>query len=252
MKQNKETKDSAKPESKSPVSFAIAPLKVALAVCPVDTAVRMLQNNASTVVTSLPGGLSEVKTAFPSELVVAARGLFKANKPYRFRMHGSSTLATIAGGVFNQTISWSPATTTFAEWTALAALFDEVKLERAGMIITSAFGPQSTGISFQVAIAPDFTTASGSTPSFTTVSRLAESEYIHNYHLGGLEAPGRRHKVARVPARDYATTAAPAGASGMVAGCLGHWAFASNIVGTATINYLFIALEHDVLLRLRA
>ncbi len=200
----------------------------------------------------MKGEHSFTRVSYPKELVAAARGLFKANKVYPFEIHAASNLASNGAGSVNQTVSWSPSTTTFAEWTALAALFDEVKLTKAHIDITSAFGPSSTAIVIQMIIAPDFTTASGSTPSYTTVQRLAESEVFHCAWMGGPGAPGRLSKTARVPSRDWATTAAPTGASGMISGCLGHWAFASNIAGTVSINYIFVALRTLVHLRLRA
>jgi hypothetical protein len=216
----------------------------------VTSAVNMLQNNA-VLTTEVKGERSLTSVSYPRELVQAARGLFKAGKQYSFEIHASSNLASNGAGSLNQTISWSPSTTTFAEWSALAALFDEVKLSKAHIDITSAFGPTSTAIIVQMIVAPDATTISGSTPSYTVVQRIAESEVFHCYQMARA-TPGRFEKTFRVPSRDWATTAAPAGASGMIAGCLGHWAFASNIAGTVSINYIFVALRHLVHLRLRA
>ena len=245
------------PREKRPARRTAAPSKiVAIKECFVDKAVRALQNNEVRVTKEVKGAAgaatSTSEITYPPEILTALRGMFPSGKSYRFLIHASSTLASIGGGVFNTTISWSPATTTFAEWTALAALFDEVLLTDTTIDVTSAFGPTSTAIAVQVAIAPDETTISGSTPSFTAVQRLAESEFIHIAWLNHSSSPGGFHKHHRVVNRPYATTASPAGASGTPAGCLGHWAFASNIVTTASINVLFVATSQVVRLRCRA
>lgn len=213
-------------------------------------AVRALQNNARTIVETKGCGTS-VHTHFPTELLTAMRGLFPSSRCYDFEIHGSATLATIGGGVFNTNVGWNPASTTFAEWTALAALFDEVKLVSSRLDLTSAFGPTSSAIIFQVAVAPDFDGSAGGTPSFTAVQRLAESEYIHCYNLGR-GGPGRFRKTTIIRDRPFALTSTPGGASGTPSGCIGDWALASNIVGTASINYLFAIIKNVVRLRNRA
>jgi len=212
-------------------------------------AVRALQQNAVLTSTELKGKVPQVVVTYPPELLSAMRGLFKASRTYDFEIHVSVSLATIAGGVFNTSVSWNPAAVTFSEWSALAALFDEVTLRRCQMDLTSAFGPTSTGIIFQVAVAADHDASSGATPTFTTVQRLAESELIHPYLLGN--HPGYFRKLAH-PRRPYALTGTPGGAAGTPSGCLGQWDFASNIVGTATINYMFLAMKNVVRLRNRA
>jgi len=213
-------------------------------------AVDMLHNNAIRV-TETKGAISEVKVAFPKELVAMARGLFPANKHYDFQIHMSLTLPTIAGGVFNTQQNWSPGVTTFAEWAALSALFDEVKLISVRMDLTSAFGPTSTAIVFQVVTAPDRIGSTGATPTYTATQRLAESEVLHPYTMAA--KPGVFTKIHRLNRdRPYASISTPAGASGIPSGCLGQWSFASNIVGTASINYMFGAFSQVVRLRSRA
>jgi len=211
----------------------------------IQTACSALNNNALRI-TETKGSDSSVKVQYPPELLQGLRGLFRAGHEYTFRIHASGNWATSGGGVFApQTADWSPAVTTFSEWTALAALFDECKLKRSTLSLTSAFGPTSTAIVFQVAVAPEFGPALATT--FTPISRLAESQYLHPV----LDFRTKRIR-ARVPPRDWATTGTPAGASGMIAGCLGRFVAASNIVGTVSINYLFWALENDVAFRMRA
>jgi len=221
----------------------------------IQGAVMALNNNM--VKTTIEGklGMSEVKVTYPPEILATMRGMFRAQRSYLFQIHASQTMSTIGGGVFNFTFSWNPGSTSFAEWTALAALFDEVLLVKTRLDITSAFGPTSTAIIFQIAIAPDDTTLTGGTPAYTAVQRLAECEYFHCYNMGRTGksgGPGLFVKSHRVTDRPYATTSAPTGATGTPAGCLGHWAYASNIVGTASINYCFAAMTNVVRLRCRA
>jgi len=220
-----------------------------LATSRLNDAVMMLMNN------QLPAGPYAPKGVlnFPPELVTLARGLFQADKVYNFEMHASGTDASIGGGVLQFSHSWSPATTSFAEWSALSALFDEVCLRSTEIVVTSAFGPTSTAIVVQMAVAPDSTATSGATPSFTTVQRLAESEFYHcAWMQGGSGSFKKKHSLPK-DSRPYAQTSAPHGpSSSPPCGCLGSWAFASSIVGTASINYQFWTMKEVVALRSRA
>jgi len=212
--------------------------------------VNALQNNSKLVTTEVKGSLQDVRVTYPPELVAAMRGLFPSGKIYDFGIHVSQTLATIAGGVFVQSTNWSPAITTYSEWAALAALFDEVKLRSSHLEITSAFGPTSTAIIFQIVVAPD---PDSTATTFTTAQRLAESEVIHCYNMAGLGSPGRFRKSYHVRQdRPWAQTGTPAGASGTPAGCFGQWVYCSNIVGTASTNYIFVTVQNVVRLRIRA
>lgn len=215
----------------------------------VQDAVTALNFNKITR-TSESKGAAISETYYPPELLKGLRGMFSAGRTYDFQIHVSVTMATVGGGVFNTAIAWDPAAVTYSEWTALAALFDEVVLLQAQLDITSAFGPTSTAIIFQVAVAPDLDRSSGSTPTFTAITRLAESEYFHCYNMAS--KPGVFTKVHRLRRRPFAITSTPGGAAGTPSGCLGQWSFASNIVGTATTNYLFAVLKNTVRLRNRA
>jgi hypothetical protein len=212
----------------------------------------MLRNNMIRRVIETKDGTvsSEI---YPPELVVAARGLFRADKVYNFQIHASSILGTTAGGAFNTIVNWSPGVTSFSEWSALSALFDEVVLRTARIDVTSALGPASTALTPMICIAPDRTTISGTTPSFVVTQRLAESEMVHPYNLATKESPGRFTKVHHVNRdRPWAVTSAPTGATGVTSGCLGQWNFASLSVGSASFTYLYVALMDVVALRSRA
>jgi hypothetical protein len=216
-----------------------------------NDAITALNCNADFVMDSKTGFLKS--TTYPPEILATMRGMFASRRVYLFQMHASQTLATIGGGVFNTKVDWSPSVSSFAEWTALSALFDEVVLRKSTLKITSAFGPTSTAIIFQVAVAPDPSGISGTTPTYTPVLRLAESEVIHPYNLGSSKT-GSWLKATNIPkSRPWALTSSPTGASGQGEnGCFGQWSLASNIVGTATTNYFFAALYNVVALRSRA
>ncbi len=211
-------------------------------------AVTALELNAIRKMTeSKTGMVTEV--TYPPEILRVARGLFPAGRTYDFQLHASGTIASTAGGVVNTRISWDPSVVSYTEWSALAALFDEVVFMGSQIDITSAYGPTSTAIVVQYQIAPDRDGISGASPSYTTVQRLAESEPFHSYTMAG--KPGVFTKVHRMPygTRPYATTAVPGGASGSPAGALGQFSIASNIVTTPSINVLFWSLK--TLLRFR-
>jgi hypothetical protein len=210
----------------------------------VTSALTMLNNNALRI-SETKGTATEVRVIYPPEILAGVRGLFPAGRSYSFQMHAFGTFATVGGGVFSGTVDWSPSVTTFAEWTALAALFDEVKLVRSNLHLTSAFGPTSTAIIFQMVIAPEFGPSLAA--AYTSVQRLAQSSYHHPV----LDFKTKKIS-AKIPSRDWATTGTPAGTSGMIAGCLGRWVYASNIVGTASIAYYFHGLDNIVRFRMRA
>jgi len=164
-------------------------------------------------------------------------------------LHNSSTQASVGGGVFLGYLAWGPSS--FNEWTALSALFDETRLLTSYCTWTTAFGPTSSAIIVQVCLAPDFVT-NGSAPSgFTAVNRLAESEEFA-VHTPGPNGSSTLHKLAHVPSRRiYAPTSAPT-SSTIDCGWNGQFSFASNIVTTASINIAFVTLRNIARFRCRA
>jgi len=213
-----------------------------------QAAIDSLQNNKVLRSTEAKGAVT-IDVSYPPELVKGLRAMFPAGRKYEFLLHFNSTLASIGGGVFTGYLAWN-ATSSYGEWTALAALFDECKLEQAHLTWTTAFGAASTGIIVQVSLAPDFVT-NGVTPTFTPVTRLAESAEF------GVEVPGPKGaatmtRVATVPKlRQWALTASPTSSS-LDCGMNGQWSYASNIVTTATINVAFVVMRNTARFRNRA
>jgi hypothetical protein len=211
-------------------------------------ALDALQNNATSL-TETKGTTSAVRISYPPALLDAFRSLFRAGRTYDFMLHYNTTIASVGGGVLQGYLAWN-ATSGYGEWTALAALFDEVKLMSSHLSWTTAFGPTSTAIVVQISLAPDFAT-NGVTPSFTPVTRLAESIEF-SIDKPGVAGASTRLKTARCPpGRLYASTASPI-SSTLDCGCNGQWSFASNIVTTASINIAFAVMRNVMRFRCRA
>jgi len=188
--------------------------------------------------------------SYPPELLTAMKGMFTTNKVYSFQLHASGTIQSSGGGVLSTRISWDATVTSFAEYSALSALFDEVVITSAQVDITSAFGPTSTAIIVQFVIAPDRTATGGATPTFTPIQRLAESEVFHCYNMAA--KTGVFTKVHNIGPRPFAAISVAASGSATTGGVLGQFSIASNIVGTATTNYIFWVLRPVYKFRCRA
>jgi len=189
---------------------------------------------------------------FDASVLAVMRSLFKSTKEYDFKLNVTASLpiASSAAGSLLANLAWSPLTTVPIEYAALAALFDETKLVRARMVITSAFGPTSTAIVTPIAIAPDYSNV-GVTPTFALVLRLPEVRVLHPYLL--TQGQGELVLNASIPkSRAWCITSAPSTASPIPAGWCGQWSFGNEIAGTPSINYLFTRLSFLAKFRLRA
>lgn len=204
--------------------------------------------NSQTISTETKGSISDVRISYPPELVAGFRSLFGAGKTYDFMLHTSSTQAATGGGVIAGYAAWTPSA--FAEWSALAALFDETRLVSAAISWTTSFGPTSTAIICQIVLAPDFV-VSGSASTFTPITRLAHSREFA-IHTPGPGGASTLHAKVRVPrGRVYAIITSPT-SSTVDCGWNGQWSFASNIVTTPSINYAFLVLRNIGRFRCRA
>jgi hypothetical protein len=206
--------------------------------------------NNRVVTTEEKGGLSSVSCTYPVSLVGILRAAFSASRTYDFQIHNSTAQGTSGAGAILSYMPWSPALITYVEWSALAALFDEVKLLASHMTWTGI--ALSSTIPCQISLAPDYAT-NGSTPSsFTTVMRLAESAEFSS-HLGSSSGGSTTIiRVAKPPrGRPYAPTSAPAG-TGPITGCCGQWSFANSTASTASVSIANVVLRNIVRLRMRA
>lgn len=191
----------------------------------------------------------DVKETFPKELVTMGQSLFPAGKTYDFEIHAAANIASSGAGAINGAIDWNPGVSSFSEWNALSALFNECKLVRSQLDITSAFGPASTAIVVQVMLAPN--PNASTTGGYTPVQRLAESEPFHCVWVSKNGTGLLTRKFELPKGRLYAVTSSPAIAS-PPSGLWGVWSFASNIAGTVSTNYFFYAMKNVVRFRNRA
>lgn len=222
-------------------------------VDPIETLILGLRNHeVKTSIETKDGML--VKSVIPDSKVSEARAMlrsfFPANKSYRFRMTATFAMTTNGSGVILGFQSFSPAVSSYNEWTALSALFDEVKGLANQLTLVSSFGGTSTAIVLPIALAPDYITINTTPASAASVNRLAESEIL----VGGLLTPNKpRVKICHLPGDLlWATTATPAVAS-PPSGCIGQWSFAGQIIaGSNSITYFYCFMDYLVALRMRA
>lgn len=205
-------------------------------------------NGARIVTTETKGALAEVRFSYPPELLQALRGMFGAGRIYAFQLSVSSTQAASGGGVVGGYLGWDGAF--YSEWSALSALFDECRLRSSQLTWSTSYGPTSSAIICQIALAPNFR-LTGTVQTFTPIVRLAESiEFT-------IDKPGRYgestlRRKCRVPrGRLWAYTSSTT-SSTLDCGMNGQWSFASNIVTTPSINICFTVMKNVVQFRCRA
>jgi len=210
-------------------------------------AITALQG-AKIITTETKGALAEVRFSYPPELLQALRGMFGAGRVYSFQLTASSTQAASGGGVISGYFSWDSGN--YSEWSALSALFDECRLRSSRLLWSTSYGPTSSAIIVQIALAPNFR-LSGTSQTFTPVIRLAESTEFT------IDKPGRYgestlRKSVRMPrGRLWAFTTSTT-SSTLDCGLNGQWSFASNIVTTPSINIAFLVQKNVVQFRCRA
>lgn len=217
----------------------------------VTMALASLENSRITR-TETKDTFTSVKFSYPQELLSVFRGLFGGGRSYRFMIHSSSPqAATVAGAVLGA-YSWNPATTTFSEWSALSALFDEVRLISSHLVWTSMYNPAvTTNIVAQVTIAPDYVNDGVAPTGFTAVNRLAGSkEFSIAVNVNGGGSSTIKFS-ARTLNRLYASTATPS-TSSPPAGCRGQWSWATTNAITNSQIYAQTAVRNIVSLRARA
>lgn len=197
------------------------------------------------------GKITTVSYTYPPELIKVFRGLFGGSNSYRFMIHSSSPQAADVAGAIKGAYSWNPATATYAEWSALSALFDEVAMISSELTWTANVVPTSTTIPAQISIAPDFVNDGTAPTGFTAVNRLAGSQefgYLANLNSNG-SSTIKFH--VRTVNRLYASTATPSSAT-PPAGCRGQWSWASSNAVNASVIYAQTTIRNIVNLRCRA
>lgn len=193
-------------------------------------------------VKTLKGVVMDTKVSYPPELVAAFRGLFGAGKTYDFQMHNNSTQTSTAGGGLLGSITVNPSVTSFAEWSALSSLFDEVVGISSSLDWLSILPAGLSGQTMSdMVLAFDETLLASSAPaSALAVYRLAESKtFVTQLCEGG---SGRHRQVRRFVPRAYASIANPATIAPF-SGLNGAWVFGNSgllPVSTATATLYLI------------
>jgi hypothetical protein len=204
--------------------------------------------NNETRVTSEVKGLGgkivmETKTSFPPELVAAFRGLFGAGREYNFQMHQVLTISSSAGGGTLGFVALSPSVASYGEWTALAALFDEVVgLASSIDLCTSQLTTNAIGVQDMV-LALDEQNLSTDPASYLSVFRLAQSvTFCASLGTGG---SGRHRQVRRLTSRSWCSTTTPYSVS-PVGGLIGCWVYGNSgifpsSIGVFTVSSITVA-----------
>jgi len=187
-------------------------------------AINALRNN-ETRVTSEVKGLgsklsSETKVVYPPELVLALRGMFPSTRVYEFQLHQVLTVQTSVGLSTLGFVAISPSVASYGEWTALAALFDEVHA-----VSTSINWVPTTAQSIPMMLAVDEQNLSTDPSSYLSVYRLAGSRnWDHQYGDNGSGIHRQRHKFTT---RLWCTTAVPYSTS-PIGGMIGCWVYGNG------------------------
>jgi len=217
----------------------------------VEGAVNALMNSSTKTTVEVKGGLFESKISFNAEVLAAMKGMFGSGKVYTFQLHASTPQAASVAGAFLVNFPWSPAVTSYSEYAALAALFDEVKIRSSRLYWSASVGWGLVAATpMQLALAPDNVTINTAPSSFTAVQRLAES-VVFNSNIPQLNGGLTIRKTHKIPSREYCSTATPAVAS-PPAGCVGQWSCASGNTGTNSFIYAYLAMTNTFAFRSRA
>lgn len=189
-----------------------------VAVCPVTQAIAALNNNSTKVVSETKLGTT-CKVVYNTEVLATLRGLFPSTKPYRFQIHTNSTVTSSGAGVVQVASPASPAVVTYLEWSALSALFDECRLLKSTLGITSASIQSNKAIPLWIAF--DHITSTAVGVGFGNVQRLAESECVNSLWMTG--GSGRFRKSCQIASnRLFALTSSTTSTTSDI-GLNGQW-----------------------------
>jgi hypothetical protein len=224
----------------------------------IENALNCLRNNEVKIVKevkapSLGGLISGSSTTiieYPKELVTAFRSMFGALKEYRFEMRFVTPQSTSAGGALLVAIPLSPSVSSYAEWSALSALFDEVKCFGTHITCASTNAPGSATTAFEmpITIACDHVNLSTTPASTLAVVRLAGSS---TFNTTLCVKPYKRYARFADSERSWCITGTPY-SQAPLGGCIGTWSLANMSVGGGSTLYLSCIVRTYVKLRCRA
>jgi hypothetical protein len=171
--------------------------------CPIRKAIDLL--NATRFETVGVSDNKESSYLFDPDVLKLAKGLFSSSKKYNFQLHATNTVTSaVTTGIVAFSFALNPAVTSFSEWTALSALFDECKARssRFSWVASGNVLPCAMFLGF------DQATTTGVAPGYGNVQRLAKSIVFNsNFCVGGSShqeasssiCAGRVHAVMTTP-----------------------------------------------------
>jgi len=218
--------------------------------CPRNNEVKIVKEVKAPSLGGLISGSSTTIIEYPKELVAAFRGMFGALKEYRFEMRFVSPQSTSAGGALLVAIPLSPSVSSYAEWSALSALFDEVKCMGSHITCASTNAPGSATTAFEmpVTIACDHVNLSSTPASTLAVVRLAGSS---TFNTTLCVKPYKKSVTFADSERSWCISGTPY-SQAPLGGCIGTWSLANMSVGGGSTQYLSCIIRTYVKLRCRA
>jgi hypothetical protein len=209
-------------------------------------AISALNNNSTVLVSECKNGSTKT-ISYNADVLATLRGMFPSDKTYLFQIHTTGTLISSGAGVVATAYSASPSVATYSEWAALAALFDECKLVKSKLGVTSS-ALLTKAIPLWIAF--DRVNSSSAAPGFGNVQRLAQSKCIQSNAMNGGSA---RHmqSISISPLRVYAPTSAPS-SSVVDLGCNGQWDIVGQDSTAISTIAAYIDIENVVRFRNRA
>jgi hypothetical protein len=197
----------------------------------VTDAVQALRNNETRVLSEVKSSSGKItmdtKVSYPAELVAAFRGLFGAGKMYSFQLHVVSTQTSTAGGGLLGSVTINPSVTSYGEWSALSALFDEVVgvSSQLDWLTLNASATTGGAVADMVLAFDEQSIASSAPASVLAVFRLAESQtYVPDFGDAG---SGKHRQFRKLTSRYWCSTATPVSVS-PIGGLAGSWSFGNS------------------------
>jgi hypothetical protein len=251
-KKKKSAPKGAAERKRQSLSSSLSPL-----YSPVGSSLGMaldaLRNNETRVTMEAKGvggkTVMETKVSYPPDLLKAMKGLFPASRSYDFEMHYPSTQTSSAAGSLLGSIALDPGATSWAEWSTLSALFDEVVGVSSRISFLSTYAAAGLTTIPMVLAFDEIQTGSTAPSSITAIIRLAEScTFVMSLGTAG---SGKFTKSRKLTSREWCSTAYPSAVQPL-GGLAGRWDFGNSAVFPNSTSIAFVDLRAHARFRNRA
>jgi hypothetical protein len=241
---NADKKDGMKKRDEDGSTSSIPPFVVESRVA---QALASLHANSTKVVSETKNGMS-TQIIFNPEVLATLRGMFPASRTYAFQIHAYGLLQSTGAGVIQLAYAVNPGVLSYSEWSALSALFDECRLKRTTVGLTSASLPANKAVPLWISF--DHTTSTGVGIGYGNVQRLARSRCINSLYMEG--GGGRHLQTTSVnPMRAWSPTATPTSTI-VDTGLNGQWDVSAQDTTGNNLPVAYYDLENVVSFRNRA